>query len=221
MQHDFIDIHCHEAKPGTAQAVVSQYVDTDLTLVPAKRGSALASIGLHPWYTTPETAAAQWAQLMDFFDPDHYFALGECGLDRLRGPALSLQAEILLQHCRLAAASSKPVILHIVRAISDLIAFQKKYRFRIPLIVHGFRGNRYEALQLVAHGFHLSFGEALLHDHTKVTDAFIHTPIDRVFLETDMSDQPIALVYEKAATLKNITLDAFIQTIKNNFEKIQ
>lgn len=221
MAHHFINIHSHFAATASNTTLVSQYVSTTLELVPPADAATFLSIGLHPWYTTEQTFEKQWEVLRDHIAGKNYFALGECGLDRRRGPSFSFQEEILLRHCELAKTLDKPVILHVVKAISDLLAFQKKHRFDIPLIVHGFRGNSYEAAQLTANGFHLSFGHALLLNIRKIEDAFIQTPIDRIFLETDMSNEPIGRIYQKAADLKKISLETFSQQIIKNLEAIQ
>jgi TatD DNase family protein len=221
MVHPFIDIHCHAASTSGKIALVSQYVSPALVVTPPSTDSAFISLGIHPWYTSEESFDSQWEFLEKRLQTGGYAAVGECGLDRLKGPPLPFQSYVLLKHCQLAADLDLPVVLHIVKAFSDLLTFQKKHRFPNPKIVHGFRGNRYEAEQLIRYGFHLSFGEALLHGQPKLEDAFLYVPLDKIFLETDTSIVSIEKIYEKAAQLKRISVDELIEQITNNFEAIR
>lgn len=220
MAYRFINIHCHQSDPSADISVISQYVSPALDLIP-ESSAPYKSIGLHPWHFGEDTLELQWEHLNKCLDKDSYFAIGECGLDRLKGPALEFQEKILLLHCQLAIAYSKPMILHVVRTISNLLAFRKRYPSDIPMIVHGFRGNRYEAAQLTAQGFSLSFGEALLYPNPKLEEAFLHTPLESIFFETDTSKLPVSNIYQKAAQLRGISLKALATQLENNFYALQ
>ena len=92
------------------------------------------SLEFHPWHL-PETVSA----LPETFDDlNNFTALGEIGLDRLRGPALSVQQQYLIMLLQLASDCRKPVIIHCVRAFPELFAILKN--FSLPWAIHGFRG---------------------------------------------------------------------------------
>ncbi len=220
MKTDFVNIHCHSFDPGIKISVQNQYIDTRLNLTPDKVQSSFKSIGIHPWFTSESVFAAQWKRLLEKIEEEEYFAIGECGLDRLKGPSLSFQEQVLAKHCQLAEKSGKPVILHLVKSYSDILGFQKKYRFGIAMIIHGFSGNSREAEKLTDAGFYLSFGVPLLKDSEKLSQALALCPGNQLFLETDTSKTPVSEVYEKAARLKAISLTDLSLQIKKNFDRI-
>ena len=92
------------------------------------------SLEFHPWHL-PEN----FSGLPDFAaELNDFTALGEIGLDRLRGPAIEIQQQYLKTLLQLASDCNKPVIFHCVRAFPELFALIKPYSF--PWAIHGFRG---------------------------------------------------------------------------------
>ena len=119
------DFHTHH--PGKAiPELVSTPVDCD---------DKYTSLELHPW-NLPETYSPLpetiYASLQKFN------ALGEIGLDRLRGPSLTIQQQYLRELLQLAADCRKPVVFHCVRAFPELFSLLKN--FPCPWAIHGFRG---------------------------------------------------------------------------------
>ena len=82
-------------------------------------------------------------------------ALGEAGLDTLKGPSLAVQRQYLHALLALASDCGKPVVFHVVRAFPELL---KEVRFfgKIPKLLHGFRGNDARREELQKAGFLLS-----------------------------------------------------------------
>lgn len=104
-----------------------------LSLKSAQAGE-YTSLEFHPWHL-PEN----FSGLPDFAaELNDFTALGEIGLDRLRGPALPVQQQYLKALLQLAHDCRKPVIFHCVRAFPELFALIKPYSF--PWAIHGFRG---------------------------------------------------------------------------------
>jgi TatD DNase family protein len=221
MDQLFINIHSHHPEESDTLAIQNVYIGMEGNLIPEKTQSEFKSIGIHPWFVTEESFVKQRTILNDQLASDDFFAIGECGLDRLRGPEIPFQLEVLKAQCQLAEELGKPVILHLVKAYSDILAFQNVYNFSCPMVIHGFRGNATEATQLVKNGFYLSFGTALLDNIPKLEASFRHMPPDRIFLETDTAEIPVKQVYEKAASLKEISLEKMILHLKNNLETIR
>lgn len=143
------------------------------------------SAGIHPWradMATPEALRLldRWALLPEVV------AIGETGLDSLRGPALNVQRKILECHAVLAEQTGKPLILHIVRRWDDIIALKRQLNPQVEWIVHGFRGGAQLARQLVGEGFSLSLGERF----NPAVPAAVSP--DRIYAETDCSDVSIS-----------------------------
>src|SRR5690606_24395723 len=133
--------------------------------------------------------------------------IGECGFDRLRGPAMPLQREVFSRQVALAITLGKPLIIHCVRAFDELQSFGKRYAHQIPMIVHGFTKSPQLAKQLTDRGFYLSFGSAILNDVGGAARTLqqLDAPF---FLETDDSTTPIQAIYERAAFLRKVTPEA-------------
>jgi TatD DNase family protein len=164
------------------------------------------SVGLHPWYVDPLQYAQQMQALEIALEDKHCVLLGECGLDRLKGPPISFQWQALDDQTELALQHNKPMIFHCVRAFDLLLGFRKKPQAHIPMIVHGFRGTPELAQQLTRKGFYLSFGPPILQNPDKARHLFeqLHQPF---FLETDEHPMPIDQFYTEIANLLKIDLE--------------
>lgn len=174
------------------------------------------SVGLHPqdihqnWKSDFESIQQKSLQT-------HCLAIGECGLDRLLAVPIKLQQEVLRQHVLWANEINKPVIIHCVRAFSELISSSKIAK--TPLIVHGFNKNIEVANLLLKHGFYLSFGSAVLH-HVSLQKLLIDFPLDFMLIETDTSEIDIAQLYQKIADIKSMDIKEFQQQIARNVKNI-
>lgn len=116
------------------------------------------SVGIHPW-SIPYASAEAWATTCLLALDRRVLAIGETGLDRLKGDApLDLQTEWLCRHAALAEEVGKPLILHIVKCFPEIITLKSRLKPRQPWIIHGFRGKPALASELIRHGFRLSFG---------------------------------------------------------------
>ena len=144
-------------------------------------------------------------------------ALGEIGLDKLKGVAFSEQEAILRSLLSVATEAQKPVILHCVKAFGEIIHFKKEFPSIPNWVIHGFNKNPELAKQLIDHGFYLSinpqksaFSEELL----KII------PMDRLFLETDNSPFFIEDNYLRAAEILGIELEVLKLKIARNAQHI-
>ena len=69
-------------------------------------------------------------------------AVGEAGLDKLAEAPLTLQIEVFEYQARLAEEANKPLIIHLVKAVDELLKLKQKIQPVKPWIIHGFRGKR-------------------------------------------------------------------------------
>ncbi len=182
------DFHTHRPN-SAARALVSCCME-ELSRYP------LASLELHPW-KLPD----RWEGVPERFRVAlrGAAALGEVGLDRLRGAAFAVQQEYLDALLALAEAENKPVVLHCVRALPELQAMRKRYH-RLPMLFHGFRGKPEKLEELRRAGFHLSLGAGALNDAA----LFAHlnaTGLHRIGFETDDSPETVESLLSRAAEL--------------------
>ena len=144
-------------------------------------------------------------------------ALGEVGLDRLRGPAFPVQQQMLDRLLRLAAEQEKPVVFHCVRATAELLAAVKPYPHMRKLF-HGFRGSPELCEELRKHGFYLSLGAAAL-ERAPLVEHLRRTGFDRIGFETDDRPEPIAQLIERAAGVFGCPAEQLAAVTDANFRE--
>lgn len=163
------DIHTHD--PHRAGAIINWKPGIDIN--PA----FYYSCGVHPW----DAANPDKIDLMP--ESSRIVAIGEVGLDKLRGPSLDIQTKELRKWIDISERRHLPVILHIVKAFPEIIAQKKELSPTQPWIIHGFRGKPQLAAELIRHGFYISVGKK----YNPESIAII--PRDRLFAESDEEDE--------------------------------
>lgn len=176
---DITDFHTHNLQADHAIISMPQeWVKQPSAFAPHQQ--ALYSAGIHPWWTDDKAATAiMLQQLPHLLSHPQVVALGECGLDALRGATLDEQEQVLTQQLLLAEQLHLPVTLHIVRAYDRLLRLHKLLRPTTQWTVHGFRGKPALAQQLLQVDINLSFGLKRNNDSWNIT------PSHRRFTETD------------------------------------
>ncbi|WP_353482590.1 TatD family hydrolase [Haliscomenobacter sp.] len=180
------------------------------------------SIGLHPWYLSAheEIREGQLNWLTEAANAPKVKLIGECGLDKLRGPDLALQ-QLAFEHClHLAEELHKPLVIHCVRAYEELLATHQRVQPTVPWIVHGFNRKPSVLKALIKKGFNVSFGAAILKPGSPAAQSLIETPLGQLFLETDDKLLPIADLYAHAAQLKGILLEDLEAALYHNWKRI-
>ncbi len=115
------------------------------------------SAGLHPWFLE-ENATTGFGWLESVALNPSVLAIGEAGIDLLRGPSAEIQERVFTAQAELAERLRKPLIVHMVRGADRLLRIRKNLSPDMPWLVHGFRGGAALASQLMDSGMALSFG---------------------------------------------------------------
>lgn len=205
---ELLDIHTHRFPEEPSQAIFSCL---PREFDPAAGGCY--SVGLHPWYLT-SGYEKEWNRLVETASHPQVLAIGEVGLDRIVEVDFDLQQEAFIRQIELSERIRKPLVIHAVRTTSDLIGLKKKYRPRMPWIIHGFRGNESVVRELLRHGFYLSYGEKYQ------ADALLATPVERLFIETDESVSDIHVLYEKAAQTLSLPYNQLLTSVQQNVKDV-
>lgn len=214
---DLYDIHTHDSVTGGADddGVPRQRLHYILNVYPlgfeyAKDSEQYPwfSCGVHPWYS--EDADPQIKFLQEIANDPRIVAIGEAGLDKLKGPDLNTQKEVFIQQVELAEKLQKPLIIHCVKAWDDLLHIKKTIKPHQPWIAHGYRGKPELTRQLVSHGFYFSIGEKFN------AEALQEIPIDRLFCETDVSYTPLIQIYKNVADCLHIAVETLAVHIEEN-----
>jgi TatD DNase family protein len=174
------------------------------------------SMGLHPWYL--QDFESQLEALHHYSSNSHVLAIGECGLDKVCATDWNVQQRAFQSQIELAHELNKPLIIHCVRAYSEVLSMLQKVK--VPVIFHGFNKKPALAMEIIQQGHYLSFGAALLKDNNNAHEAFSQIPPDRFFLETDDAGINIAEVYQAAAHIRKTEEEVINLQLQQNFKKV-
>lgn len=201
------DFHSHAADAPVVTLTPELY---------AANATRPCTVGIHPWLTASATPADLDTLRRAALDPA-VAAIGEIGLDRLRGAEMPVQEEILEAQLRIASEAGKPVVLHIVRAFDRLEAVRKRLGQAMPVAaIHAFRGNVALARQLTATGLLLSIGPNFN------AEAVRTIPDTKLLIETDTEaslpeGNPDA-VLQAVAQARGNEIEALATTVNANFK---
>jgi TatD DNase family protein len=209
-----VDAHCHfdfpEFEPGRDELWVKArsrgvcgLVIPGVRQADWSRVSALADpatgiwycLGIHPWYVG-EHRQEDLDLLESILEqrPSGCLALGECGLDGLRGD-LDEQANWFRAQIRIARKFDLPLIIHSVTTHDQVHALLRAERWKGRALVHGFSGSYEQAKKLVDLGCMIGVGGVITHDRARKTrNAIARLPASALVLETDAPDMAPARV---------------------------
>ncbi len=206
-----IDIHTHVASATIGNVVTLQAYEP----IPAQ----LFTCGLHPWYL--QNASNDFLMLQKIALQENCIAIGECGLDKLCTTDWQLQTDYFCKQIQLANAIQKPLVIHCVRASSEVIALLKKEKNTVPIIIHGFNQNAAILARYLQENFYISIGGAVVNNKSNAHALVNNIPTEKLLLETDDDKNiQIAEVYAKVAQLKKISWQALENQITKNFNTI-
>ena len=212
---NYINFHCH--KPDSCNNGYGVY-SLNVNDIVDEQIPENCTIGIHPWQCK-HPDVNDWLKQMDFLaQSPNVLAIGEIGLDRLRGGNLDLQTQIMLSQVDIAKSVNKPIIIHCVRAWSELLKSLSNTEFKsIKKAIHGFRGKTDIAKQLITQNYYISFGSILVDPTPELAESLTMVPLDRLFFETDTSEMPIGEVYSAASDILNIPIKDLSQQAERNF----
>lgn len=193
-----LDIHTHHPAPQP-EAVVS-VAPEDFNPIPGQ----LYSVGIHPWLTTGEISADTWRLLEEAARHPQTAAIGECGIDLVKGGPLYRQMQVMKRQAELAEELHKPLVLHVVHAHDVVIGMKKDINPSVAWAVHGFRGKPTVARMFADAGFWISFGELYNPDSVPAV------PLERILAETDESARPISEIITALSSLRGKDLTTTI-----------
>lgn len=175
------------------------------------------SYGIHPWYMDDYKVDDQLTMLEDLLSQQELVAVGECGLDKLRGADFIFQKEIFEKQLILANRYKKPVIIHCVKAFQDVLEAKQRLHIEVPMIIHGFNKGPETASMLLHAGFYFSFGGELLNRTSATRYVIRQIPSRNLFFETDDRSGSVVDIYREASSLLGVPVDALKEKVFKNF----
>jgi TatD DNase family protein len=118
-------------------------------------------------------------------------AVGEIGLDFfVTQQNCETQEYFFTEQLKIAKEFNLPVILHVRRAVDDVLKYLRKYKITGG-IAHAFNGSPQQAEEFIKLGFKLGFGGAMTYPRAlKIRELAKTLPIESIVLETDAPDIP-------------------------------
>ena len=181
-----LDIHHHGEL--SSEAVTSFSVEDEIP-----EGEGYVSVGIHPWKIFN---ALDFVALESKLSDPRVVAIGEAGIDRMRGEKIELQKRIFEVQVQMSERHCLPLIIHAVKSADILIPLRKRMSPTMPWILHGFRGKPGLAQQLLNSGFFISIGEKFNPDTVRII------PDSQLLLETDTSEYNIHQIINTIAVVR-------------------
>jgi len=203
-----LDIHTH--RPDATAALIS----VDPRQFDPQPG-LWYSVGFHPWDTVEAITPAHIALLEQCARHPQVLAIGETGMDSLRGADLGIQEALFVRHLQVARDSDLPVVVHSVRTAQQILAARHRAQLAdVPLIIHGMRGNQHVARTWLDAGCYLSYGARFN------PAALLATPLDRLLIETD--DAPVTIHHVAALVAQTLhrPIDTILHIATTNAQRL-
>jgi TatD DNase family protein len=212
---DYIDIHTHGSGVISGIYAVENLMAHE-ERTPSDNPSQPSSCGIHPWHLDSGTMERLIEKVQSVAEAPSLIAIGEAGFDKLRGPEIEIQTRAFEAQVLISEEVRKPLFIHCVRAWDELLPAHKRLRPKMPWMVHGFRGNKVLANQLLSKGMYLSFWFDFI-IRPESSEIVRSLPKDRIFLETDGADVHISTIYDKVAIDLDMSVDDLKKVILGNY----
>lgn len=216
--HPFVNIHSHRIFNGNENCISVVNVMAGEDFLSTSKNTFF-SYGIHPWQLEKSDKQLLLDTLEKTVETKNIVAIGEIGIDKKCAVPLDLQLEIFRIQVHIAENLRLPIILHSVKGIEEIQKVKKESKTFVPWVLHGFNGTKEDIEQLSKQGFYFSVGSAIVDDigKQKIVKSLKNTPLNRLFLETDVSETPIEMVYSKAAAIFGIEIDILKKNIFENW----
>ena len=207
------DTHCHidaaefnldreyqlqEAKKAGVNAIVIPAVHTQNFQQVIDLGHqhliCFYALGIHPMYVDA-ASSGDIHTLQTFIERQindtKLVAIGEIGLDYfVTQKNKENQIYYFTEQLKLAKNYNLPVILHVRKAIDDVLKYLRRYHLKGG-IAHAFNGSMHQAEAFVKLGFKLGFGGAMTYSRALHIRALAkNLSLESIVLETDAPDIP-------------------------------
>ncbi|MCH5230377.1 MAG: TatD family hydrolase [Muribaculaceae bacterium] len=148
-----LDIHTHHAAPQPQAVISASFEDFN------PMEGQLYSLGIHPWTPYKDFSSQDWADYLLMAAQPCVVAIGECGIDKVKGGPLFNQLLIMKKQIEMSEVLHKPLIIHDVKAHDVITGLKRDMQPTQKWMVHGFRNKPSVAKMLTDAGIYLSFGE--------------------------------------------------------------
>lgn len=215
----FLNFHAHQQLPAEGEMVI-QSIFLQEDLIANQSDKIFFTSGLHPWHADLMNQKEIKNRLEKLIQNKSIIAVGETGIDKLKGPSVDKQIDVLKAHIDVADKCKVPLIIHSVKAHNEILKLKIDSKSKVPWVIHHFNGSKQMALDFIEHGFYLSVCYHIDQKNSRLSEYISKLPIDRIFLETDDFDVDIKYLYQVAAEKFGIGVDELKKQIIKNLNKL-
>ena len=218
-QSYFYDSHSHEGSNEETIAVQNIVLGEDNSEIETE-SEQLYSVGIHPWFVKKELYVQQLNELKRLVAHNNVVAVGECGLDKQTSVSWDDQLKVFEYQVELSENIKKPLVVHSVRANSEILQIRKAMKAKEIWLMHGFDKSLQMAQQLISAGCVISVGHRLLNEAGKNLELIQNIPTESLLIESDEERALLKNIYHKVATLKKLSIEELKQIQQNNFKRL-
>lgn len=186
----YFDYHTHIDKKNSCKSCTLG----DLQKMTGVPENQKISLQFHPWHL-PEKYNGLPEEFIKKAKQNEIYAIGEIGLDRLKGPSFGVQKSFFIDLLNLADELKKPVILHVVRCTDEVLHILEKYP-ELPKIWHGFRGKKELFERIIKADIFVSLHCSMLENNDFINYIKQHKEYQQLIgFESDDKDIDIEKIY--------------------------
>lgn len=202
----YLNFHAHQQKPDEDEIVIqSLFLQDNITT--QSSGKIYFTAGLHPWHADQMNLGQIEKKLEGFISGEKIIAIGETGLDKLKGVNWDTQIRVFKKHIEISEKYKLPLVIHSVKAHNEVIKLKKDTEAKSHWVIHNFTGSKQMALDFIEHGFYLSICHHIKNENSRINQFFQQLPKDKIFLETDDFDISIKELYQVAAKKMMVSIE--------------
>ena len=149
-------------------------------------------------------------------------AVGDCGLDYIKGKDRNKQRYFFDEQVALATRFDLPLIIYSVQATEDVTDLLKSYS-KSRGVIHAYSGTLQEAEILMKMSFLFGFSHNLSNPHAyKIHEIVKFLPLESILIETDDYSNPDELIQvaERISRIKKLTVEQVIEQCDQNASKL-
>ena len=215
---DFIDIHNHNITPVAGVFAIDNIMVHEARQ-PESASGIQYSAGIHPWFLTESNFDYLLKKVQTYSDLKSVIAIGEAGFDKIKGPAVELQRRAFEEQVKISEEKGKPLFIHNVKGLDELLSVHQKMKPVEKWIVHGFQGKSEMAGQLLSRGMYLSLWADFVMNRDSAS-VIRSVPTNRLFLETDAFQIDIRDIYNKVSVYLDLEVGELKSIVYQNYKTV-
>ena len=181
------------------------------------------SAGIHPWESAllNNNKIRLINSLKITASKDRCIAIGETGLDKINGPKIETQMNNFHLHIDISESLNKPLIIHCVKAYSEILQIHKSRKVKMPWIIHDFNQNGDFIKSIQDKNIYISLGKTFfLNNSSKIIKNVNDININYLVFETDEMELKVSEIYKKFSRIRNIKKRELEKAVTKNYEEI-